>query len=336
MIATARLAAALVVALVVSVSCAAPAAQSPAPRAASPSPAPVFALSRPVELVVQAAAGGGSDIFARKIADVLTKEKIVTQPVTVVNKPGGSGAVAYTYLAQKKADPHFIATATVSYLSTPLQQSAGYTYTELTNLVTLAVDDFIGVVRVDGPYKSLGDLVSAARAKPKEVKVGGTQVGSSDSIIPALVEQTAGVKFNYITFKSGAEVNAALLGGTVDWAVANPGEALSLIEGKKLRAVAAFAPVRLKGFDAPTAKEQGIDVTWEQFRGIVAPGGLTEEQRAFWEKALVQVTKSADWEKYLDENTLRPLVQTGPAAQQYLDRENGRLKQVLTALGLIK
>lgn len=293
--------------------------------------------TRPVELIVQASAGGGSDIFARKMGDLLTKEKLVSQPINVVNKPGGSGAVAYNYVLQKKGDPHYLATVTLSFLTTPLQEKPGYTYTDFTNLVTLAVDDFVAVVKAESPYQSLGDLITAAKAKPKEIKVGGTQVGSSDSIIPALIEQAAGVQFNYVTFKSGGEANAALLGGTVDWVAANPGEAQALLDGKKLRAVASFSPEPLKGFESvKTAKAQGIDVVWEQFRGVIAPSGLTPEQKAFWTKALSEMTKSAEWSKYLADNTLRPLVKIGADAEKYIEAQNTTTKAVLTKLGLVK
>ncbi len=314
-----------------------PTATAAATSTAAPStPKPTWSPTTAVELVVQASAGGGSDIFARKIGDTLTKEKIVTQPINVVNKAGGSGAVAYAYVKQKQGDPHFLATVTLSYLTTPLQQNTGFTYKDFSNLVTLAVDDFIAVVAADSKYQTLKDLVEAAKAKPKEIKVGGTQVGSSDSIIPALLEQAAGVQFNYITFKSGGEVNAALLGGTIDWAVANPGESVALIDGKKLRAVASFSPEKLKGWTVETAKSQGYNVLWEQFRGIIAPGGLTADQKAYWQNALLQMTKSAEWNKYLDDNTLRPLVKTGADVDKYLDDQAATLKTVLTKLGVIK
>ncbi len=313
-------------------------ATSAAAATSTPTPAPTWAPTKDVELVVQASAGGGSDIFARKIADILTKEKLSAKPINVVNKPGGSGAVAYTYVKQKQADPHFLATVTLSYLTTPLSNTnAGYTYADLTNLVTLAVDDFVAVVKEEASYKTLKDIVDAAKSKgPKQIKVGGTQVGSSDSIIPALIEQAAGVQFNYITFQSGGEVNAALLGGTVDFAIANPAEALSLVQGKKLRAVASFSPDPLKGWNVGTAKSQGINVVWEQFRGIVAPGGLKEIEQKYWADALEKMTKSADWQKYLDDNTLRALVKKGADAKKYLDDQNAMLKTVLTKLGVIK
>ena len=325
---------------ILAVSCGGSGTGSPSPTAAATTAAtaaPTWTPTRPIELVVQAAAGGGSDIFARKIADVLTKEKIVSQPINVVNKPGGSGAVAYNYILQKKGDPHFLATVTLSYLSTPLQEKPGYVYTDFSNLVTLATDDFIAVVKAESPYQSLNDLVAAAKAKPKEIKVGGTQVGSSDSIIPALIEAATGAQFNYITFRSGAEVNTAILGGTVDWVAANPGEAKALIDGKNMRAIAAFSSVPLKGYESvKTAKSQGIDVVWEQFRGIIGAPGISAAERAYWTKAHSDLTKSAEWSKYLEENTLRPLVTTGPDVDKYLDAQNALLKAVLIKLGLVK
>lgn len=322
---------------ILAVSCGGSGTGSASPTAAAATAAPAWTPTRPIELVVQAAAGGGSDIFARKIADILTKEKIVSQPINVVNKPGGSGAVAYNYVLQKKADPHVLATVTLSYLTTPLQEKPGYTHPDFTNLVTLATDDFIAVVKAESPYQSLNDLVAAAKAKPKGIVVGGTQVGSSDSIIPALIEAATGAQFNYVTFRSGAEVNTAILGGTVDWVAANPGEAKALIDGKRMRAIAAFSPEPLKGYESvKTSKAQGVDVEWEQFRGIIAPGGISAAERAYWTKALSDLTKSAEWNKYLEENSLRPLVKTGPDVDKFLDAQNALLKTVLTKLGLIK
>jgi putative tricarboxylic transport membrane protein len=312
------------------------AAESAAPAASSAPPAAAWEPTGPIELIVQADAGGGSDIFARQIAELLSAEELVTQPINVVNKPGGSGAVAYAYLQQKGVDPQFLATVTLSYLSTPLQQDTGFTYEDFSNLVILAVDDFIAVVPADSPYETLEDVVAAAEASPDEIRVGGTQLGSSDSIIPALIEQAADVEFNYITFESGGEVNAAVLGGTVDFAIANPGEALSLIEGGELRAISSFSPERLEGFDIPTAQEQGFDVTWEQFRGIIAPGGLADEERAYWEDALAQMAESTAWQDYLEQNTLRPLVLTGDEAEDYIAEQSAALEAVLTDLGVIE
>lgn len=292
---------------------------------------------KPIEFVVQAAAGGGSDIFARNIARVLADEKIVTVPINVVNKPGGSGAVAYSYVNTKKGDPHVIATATGGYLTTPIQGHSPVSFRDFTNLAVLCVEDYVAVVRNESPYKTLKDVIAAAKQKPNGIRFGGSSIGSSDSIIEFRVEKATGTQLNYIVFQSGGEVNAALLGGNVDLASPNPSEAAQLIKAGRLRPLAMFSPQRLEKWkDVPTAREQGVDVTLEQFRGVIAPAGLSKDQSLFWQNALVKLSQSAGFKKYLDDNGLRPLLHVGDDAQKYLAEQDKFYTQVLNELGVVK
>lgn len=292
---------------------------------------------KPVEFVVQASAGGGSDIFARTMAKVLSDEKIVTTPINVVNKPGGSGAVAYSYLRQKKGDPHVIATATGSYITTPVHGHSPVSYKDFTNLAVLCVEDYVGVVRADSPYKSLKDIIAEAQKKPNSIRFGGSNPGSSDNIIETRLEKAAKVQLNYIPFQSGGEVNAALLGGNVDVASPNPSEAAQLIKANRLRPIAMFSPDRLKNWpDVPTAKEQGFDVTLSQFRAVVASGGLTKEQSLFWQDAMVKMFQSAGFKKYLEDNGLRPLLTTGADLEKYFAEQTEFYREIYTELGLLK
>lgn len=300
-------------------------------------PASNWAPDKPVEFVVQASAGGGSDIFARTIAKILSDEKIVTVPISVVNKPGGSGAVAYSYLNQKKGDPHVIATATSSYITTPVQGQSPVSFKNFSNVAVLAVEDYVGVVRADAPYKSLKDLVAAAKAKPMSVRVGGSGPAGSDAIIKHRLEKAAGVKLNFIVFQSGGEVNAALLGGNIDFASPNPSEATQLVKAGRLRPLAVFSTERLDTMkDVPTAKEQGINVMLDQFRGVVAAGGLSKDQMLFWQNAMVKMFQTPAFKKYVDENGLRPLLKVGGDVDKYLGEQTDFYREVLTELGLIK
>ncbi len=292
---------------------------------------------RPIEFVVQAAAGGGSDIFARTMAKILTAEKIVTVPINVVNKPGGSGAVAYAYVKTKRGDPHVIATATSSYLTTPIQGHSPVTYRDFTNTAVLCVEDYVAVVRADSPYKTLKDLIEAARKKPNSIRIGGSSVGSSDNIIENRLEKAAGVQLNYIVFQSGGEANAALLGGSVDLAGPNPSEAAQLIQANRLRPIAMFSPERLEKWpDVPTAREQGYDVTLEQHRGVIAAGGLTKDQELFWQNAMLKLFQSRDFKKYMSDNGLRPLLKIGDDAQKYIVEQDKFYTEILTELGIAK
>ena len=300
-------------------------------------PASSWKPDRPIEFVVQAAAGGGSDIFARTMAKIMTSEKIVTVPINVVNKPGGSGAVAYAYLRTKRGDPHVIATATSSYLTTPIQGHSPVSYKDFTNTAVLCVEDYVGVVRAESPYKTLKELVEAARKKPNGIRIGGSSVGSSDNIIENRLEKAAGIQLNYIVFQSGGEVNAALLGGSVDLAGPNPSEAAQLITAGRLRPIAMFSPERLEKWpNVPTAREQGFDVTLEQHRGVVAAGGLTKEQSLFWQNAMVKLFQSPDFKKYMSDNGLRPLLKIGEDSEKYIAQQHQFYTEILTELGIAK
>jgi len=293
---------------------------------------------KPIEFVVQAAAGGGSDIMARTIAKVLADEKIITVPINVVNKPGGSGAVAYSYVnSRKKGDPHVVATMTGSYVTTPIQGQSPVSYKNFTNFAILCVEDYVGVVRADSPYKSLKDLIAAAKQKPNSIRVGGSGPASSDAIIRNRLEKAAKVKLNFIVFQSGGEVNAALLGGSVDFASPNPSEATQLVKAGRLRPLAMFSQERLAQWkDVPTAKEQGIDVTLDQFRGLAGASGLTKEQNQFWENAMTKLSQSPGFKKYLDDNGLRPLLKVGGEADKYLAEQTRFYTEILTDLGMMK
>lgn len=306
--------------------------------AAVPSlPQSTWKPERPVDFIVQASAGGGSDLFARTMASIMTKDKIVGVPINVVNKPGGSGAVAYSYVNTKRGDPHVIATATSSYLTTPIQGHSPVSYKNFINVAVLCVEDYVAVVRTQSPYKTLKDLVEAAKKKPNGIRIGGSSVGSSDNIIENRLEKAAGIELNYIVFNSGGEANAALLGGSVDLAGPNPSEAAQLIQAGRLRPLAMFSPERLANWpDVPTAREQGYDVTLEQHRGVILPGGLTEQQSLYWQNAMVKLFQSDGFKKYMKDNGLRPLLKVGKDSEKYIAEQNQYYTEILTDLGIAK
>jgi putative tricarboxylic transport membrane protein len=194
---------------------------------------------KPIEFTVPFAAGGGSDIMARTIAAMMEKEKILSQPLVVVNRPGASGVLGYMHVGQKTGDPYVITTATNSFVIQPLLGKMKLDYREYTLIGGLALDEFVLVVPANSPHRTVRDLVEAARRAPKNVKVGGSSAPSIDSIITHLVEKATGVQFNFIAFKSGGEVMTNLLGSHIDVASANPGEALTQIQAKKARVLAA-------------------------------------------------------------------------------------------------
>ena len=125
------------------------------------------------------------------------------------------------------------------------------------------------------------------------------------------------------------------MGGSVDLAFPNPSEATELIKAGRLRPLAVFAPQRLPNYpDRPTTREAGYDVTFEQFRGLIGPGGLTPDQSLYWQNAIEKMTNSSPWKSYLSSNALRPMALFGPPALDYIAQENDRLTEALKELGI--
>ena len=295
-------------------------------------------LTKPVEFVCHAAPGGGSDIMARMMQTVIEKEKLCPQPVAVVNRPGGGGAIAFAYVAGKKGDPHFWLTATTSFLTTPLLGKSKYTYKDFTALVNLAYDDFLVTVRADSPYKTMKDLIDDAKKKPGQIKTGGTYAPGTDALISHMIEKAAGVKFNYIPFKSGGEAMVALLGGNLDMFYPNPGEALAQMEAKKVRILGVASEKRLAGApDIPTLREMGINASFQQVRSIAAPKDLSAEAVRFYEGLFRKLAESTWWkEKYIKENMLTWDYKNSAETTKLWDSNNEFCAKTMKDMGVIK
>jgi putative tricarboxylic transport membrane protein len=293
--------------------------------------------SKPITLIVHAGAGGGSDIFSRTLSAGFDKDKILPQPIVVENKPGGSGAIAFAYVAGKKKDPYFLLTAVTSFLTTPLMGLTPVGIKDFTPIANFAFDEYMLMVNPKSKYKSMTDVIAGAKANPKMITVGGTQLGSSDSVCAYLIEKAAGVQFNFIVFNGGGEVNAALLGGHIDLAVSNPGEALELAKAGKVKLLGVFADKRLHGApDVPTLKEQGVNVTYVQNRGLVAPADIPADARKVLEEAFAKYMKTDIFKKYLVDNMLSPAWMDGVTFGKWLEGENTKYAVIVKDMGLMK
>jgi putative tricarboxylic transport membrane protein len=293
--------------------------------------------TKPITLIVHAGAGGGSDIFSRTLSAAFEKEKLLPQPIVVENKPGGSGAIAFAYVAGKKKDPYYLLTAVTSFMTTPLMGLTPVGIKDFTPIANFAFDEYMLMVNPKSKYKSVKDIITDAKANPKKITVGGTQLGSSDSVCAYLIEKAAGVQFNFIVFNGGGEVNAALLGGHIDIAVSNPGEALELSKAGKVKLLGVFAEKRLAGApDVPTLKEQGVNVTYVQNRGLVAPADIPADARKILEDAFAKYMKTDIFKKYLEDNMLSAAWMDGATFGKWLEGENTKYAVIVKDMGLMK
>ncbi len=295
--------------------------------------------SRTIEVVVPYAPGGGTDNLMRMIAGLIEENKWSPVAINVNNRAGGSGAVGYNYLINKKGDPHVVAGATPMIVSGKIEgRLPGNHRDAMTMLMIVAIDELMLSVRTESPYKTIDEFVKAARAKPGGMTVGGTATNTEDHIFTYLFERAAKVKVKYVPFNSGGEVTAALMGGHIDAGVMNPNEIIAQVDAGKARNLAVASRKRLADApDLPTFAERGYDFYWEQMRGVVGPANMSPEAVKWWQDTLKKVTDTPKWKNdYIKKNLLTPTQWTGAEADKYLDSLNKKYTDALTGLGAVK
>ena len=251
--------------------------------AAAPTAAPAAAKvnypTKPVTVIVPWPAGGGVDVGARMMSGYLEKE--LGQPFQVVNKAGASGQVGNTEAANSKPDGYtFVIPGSPTFEATYLDPSRGSTYkgTSFTAVANTVLDPNVFCVLATSKYTSLADVIKALKDKPESVVAGTSGLMTDDHLAILALEQKAGVKFAVTHFAGGAPNLTALQGGHIDVMVGNIGDAIAGYQSKTFR-VLAVASGEKSSFlpDAPTFKDQGIDIISAVARGWLAPAGTPPE-----------------------------------------------------------
>lgn len=289
-----------------------------------------FEPTRPVTMVVPFAPGGGSDVFARSMVEGIQQ---VAEGVefAVENRPGGSGAIGYSYLLQHEGDPHFLLAGETSGVSLPITTDVEFTWQDFTPVMQVADDAVMAIVRPDSPYRTWADAVETARGGQR-VTVAITGATGPDAIVVGLTEQQAGVKFERVVFESGGELVNALLGGDVDVAMLNPSEVIGQLDGGALRAIVVFAEERYQEgtlTEVPTAREQGLDVVFTQYRGVFAAGGISQAEARYWQETVAAWTGSPHYQEFIKTNYLVPTQRTGDDFASFLTEYEQTLRGVL-------
>jgi len=319
-----RTAAILAAALVTLSACATANAPSATPTSSgSASAAALIQPTHPVEFVISTAPGGGSDIYARAMATIIENKKFSPQPVTPLNKEGGSGAVAFQYVYEKTGDMHYVMITLNSFFTTIITPKLSFKATDFTPVANLALDPFFLWVNDDSPWKTAQDFIDAA--KKDSLTVAGTGAKQEDEALFRRIQDLMGtMPFTYISQTSGATVAAAVAGhqGGVVASVNNPSEGLQLYQAKKMRPLCAFmpaSPTTAVYASLPTCKAQGIAIDdYFIMRAIMAPPGLSQGQQAFWIDVFKKVYDSDEWKKFMSDNALQPDFKSGIEFRQFI------------------
>ena len=302
--------------------------------------------TKPVEFVVPAGTGGGADQMARFIQGVVAKNKLMAQPIIVVNKSGGAGAEGFLDVKGDKGNPHKIIITLSNLFTTPLATGVPFNWRDLTPVQMLALDQFVLWVNEESPHKTAKAYFEAVKAgPPNSFKMGGTGSKQEDQIITVMLEKAAGKKMTYIPFKGGGDVAVQLVGNHISSTVNNPIEAESHWRAGKLRALCVMdkqaMPYKTKltatqsWADVPTCASAGIPVDYVMLRGIFMAPGVAPDQVAFYLDLFKKVRALPEWKEFMDKGAFNQTALTGPEFFDWLGKNEQMHRTLMKDAGFI-
>jgi putative tricarboxylic transport membrane protein len=308
---------------------------------AGTAPAQQWKPERNVDIVVASGAGGSSDRTARVVQRLLQANPAFPS-ISVTNRGGGGGTVAWTYLSQQPGDPHFIATFSPTMVTNQLLGVSKLRYSDFTPLSIILREYVMVSVSADSPITSAQSLVEHIRKDPTALSYAfAAAPGNHNHVVIGMIFKAAGAdpkQAKIVIQKSGGVGATAVMGGHIDVLVGAPANVLRHIEAGKLRAIGLSAPERQPGAAAqvPTLREQGVDAVFYSWRGFIGAKDLTAAQIAFWDDAFAKALQVEDWKKDVARNAWAEDLRTSAETRKHLDSERELISGMLAELGLLK
>lgn len=295
---------------------------------------PAFPQRGPIEITVLFPAGTSADVTARLLAEGMAKH--LGQRVLVVNRPGAGGAIGYKYVRSQKPDGYSLVWNSSSISTTYHSGQLDFDYQAFDAVARVLVESVVLAVRADGRWKTLNDFIAEAKAKPRALSVGHSGIGSHTHISLAALFSAAGAEVNEVPF-GAAQVVPSLLGGHVDAVVQLPAALSAPVKQGQVRLLAALIPTRDPALpDVPTAREQGIGVSLEAWRGIAVPRGTPGAAIAALEQAIRRTVESAEFQKGADNLGVRPAFLPAAQFSDLVSKEDAALSRLMQLIGLKK
>lgn len=293
----------------------------------------------PVNVIMHTKAGGSSDVFIRTLAKSL--EPIIGQPIVVINSPGGAGASQMARIRPAKPDGLTLGVNTLTHFTGMLTNLKGtFKLDDFSWIASAQEDPNLVFAREGSDIKNLDDLVAKAKQGDGEVNVGGFgPVGSTQSIAISMLENAAGVKFNWVAFNSTPDIIAAVLGGHVDVGVSNLSGTKTFFEAGRIQGVGVLAKKRMKGLpDLKTFAEQGYDAdpNWIQVRGIFGPAGIPMETQQKIADAFHKAMRTEQYQNYARNSGVTDSWMGPKEYTEFVHQVSQLAERELEAAGIVK
>jgi putative tricarboxylic transport membrane protein len=286
-----------------------------------------------------AAPGGGWDSTSRAVQQVLQDEKIAAQTVEVFNRPGAGGTIGLAELInQTRGDGHTVMTMGLVMPGAILTNKSPVSLDTVTPLARLTTEYEAIAVGTGSPYQRLQDLIAAFRADARSIKWGGGSAGGTDHILVGLIAQAVDANprdINYIAFSGGGELRPQVIGNQVSAGVSSYSEFKGDAEAGQVRILALSGAARVAGSNAPTMREAGVNVELTNWRGMVGPPGMRDNERQAWVTMLTRMNESRAWRETLQRQDWEDAFLAGDGFATFLREEDQRVGQVLRDIGLV-
>jgi putative tricarboxylic transport membrane protein len=298
--------------------------------------------TKDLAMMIPNSPGGGYDQTGRAAVSVMEQRDITGGTFEVSNILGAGGSVAMTRLMNAEGDEHTMMTVGLGVVGSLYSFALDYKLQDATPLAQLIEDQEGVLVPADSPFKTLDDFVEAWKKDPGSVIVGGgSSPGGPDHLFPMQLAKAVGIDPNdvtYVPYDGGGPLTSALLGEKIDVGFSGLGEFEGQIEAGELRALAVSGEERLTGEsvkDVPTLTESGVDLVFTNWRGVLAPPGISEERKAELIAYLEEMHDSPEWQQALEDNGWIDAFKTGDEFETYLEEQDARVASTLEELGLI-
>lgn len=287
-------------------------------------------------LIAPAAPGGGWDMLAREMQSGLREEDL-RYNVEVANAEGAGGTIGLTQNANRHGQDNVLTMSGLGMVGAVESLDSQHTMADSTPIAQLASEYLTVVVPAKSPYKTLDDLAEDWPGKAKDLPVAGGSMGGVDQIFAARVAESMDAppaEINYLPYAGGGEVLTSLLSGTADVGFGTLGDFSDQLETGSVRALGVSSEERLDGVDVPTMAEEGYDVEMSNWRGVIAPPGLTRAETAKLERLVEKLRNSPSWADTLKRNRWTDTYQGRAEFEEFLKKETAETRKTVKALGL--
>jgi putative tricarboxylic transport membrane protein len=293
-----------------------------------------FPGGKPVEMTVMFGAGSAADVTARYLADGMAKALGV--PVPVVNRTGGGGAIGYSHVQQQRPDGHSIIWNSNSISTNYHSGILPFDYKAFAAVARVSTETPAIAVRSDSPWKSLNELVAFARANPGKVRIGNSGTGSHTHFAASALFLTEKTKITHVPFGEGQAI-VNLLGSRIEGVVQLPAALVAHVKSGDLRVLAVMGSERDPVFpDVPTAKELGLPVAFDMWRGVAAPEGTPKPVIAMLQNAVRQSVQSPGFKEAGQQIGFTPAFLSADDFDELIASDDVKLAEVMAELGIKK